>query len=224
MCFLQAYSVIGCRGGSGRGHPRPPLASKTSPALRGLMPAIPSFWASPGRTPTVGACGRCLVPATVAGIKLTYCASVRQQERSYFRQLLFCIGFQGCWCVSLLAYKSIILAVKTSQPQIIECWKLRVESGNFHHPHQPVSVQQIIPHKKSPQQGELLCLAVRTRLELATPCVTGTYSNQTELPDRLQYLKDLSLIASAKVRLFLIPTNFFSFFCTNNREKADNQQ
>ena len=29
------------------------------------------------------------------------------------------------------------------------------------------------------------CLAVRTRLELATPCVTGMYSNQTELPDRL---------------------------------------
>ena len=27
------------------------------------------------------------------------------------------------------------------------------------------------------------CLAVRTRLELATPCVTGMYSNQTELPD-----------------------------------------
>ena len=46
-------------------------------------------------------------------------------------------------------------------------------------------------------------LADRTRLELATPCVTGMYSNQTELPNRLQYLKDLSLIASAKVRLFL---------------------
>ena len=29
-----------------------------------------------------------------------------------------------------------------------------------------------------------MCLAVRTRLELATPCVTGMYSNQTELPDR----------------------------------------
>ena len=58
-------------------------------------------------------------------------------------------------------------------------------------------------------------LADRTRLELATPCVTGMYSNQTELPNRLQYLKDLSLIASAKVRLFLILTNFFSFLSKN---------
>ena len=30
-----------------------------------------------------------------------------------------------------------------------------------------------------------VCLADRTRLELATPCVTGMYSNQTELPIRL---------------------------------------
>ena len=35
------------------------------------------------------AIGWCLVPATVAGIKLTYCTSVRQRERSYFRQLNF---------------------------------------------------------------------------------------------------------------------------------------
>ena len=34
--------------------------------------------------------------------------------------------------------------------------------------------------------------AVRTRLELVTPCVTGMYSNQTELPDRLHHdFKDL---------------------------------
>ena len=32
-------------------------------------------------------------------------------------------------------------------------------------------------------KGFTICLAVRTRLELATPCVTGMYSNQTELPD-----------------------------------------
>ena len=29
--------------------------------------------------------------------------------------------------------------------------------------------------------------ADRTRLELATPCVTGMYSNQTELPIRLSF-------------------------------------
>ena len=28
-----------------------------------------------------------------------------------------------------------------------------------------------------------MCGAVRTGLEPATPCVTGTYSNQAELPD-----------------------------------------
>ena len=42
--------------------------------------------------------------------------------------------------------------------------------------------------KKSPPCVEnffFVCLAVRTRLELATPCVTGMYSNQTELPDHV---------------------------------------
>ena len=93
MCFLHAYSVVVCRECSGRGHPRQTVASKNSPALRGFMPAIPSLRAPPYHMPTVGACGRCLVPTTVAGIKLTYCASVMQQERSYFRLLSFCIGF-----------------------------------------------------------------------------------------------------------------------------------
>ena len=87
MCFLHAYSVVGFRDGNGRGHPMTPLASKTSPARRGFMPPIPSLRAPPCHTPTAGACGRRLVPTTVAGIKLTYCASVMQQERSYFRQL-----------------------------------------------------------------------------------------------------------------------------------------
>ena len=31
--------------------------------------------------------GRCLVAATVAAIKLIYCTSIKQQERSYFRHL-----------------------------------------------------------------------------------------------------------------------------------------
>ena len=37
--------------------------------------------------------------------------------------------------------------------------------------------------------------ADRTRLELATPCVTGMYSNQTELPIR-------SLFDGAKIHFF----------------------
>ena len=48
----------------------------------------------------------------------TYCASVRQRERSCFRQLLFCVCVQGFWRVSLHAYKPIIPAVKTKQPRI----------------------------------------------------------------------------------------------------------
>ena len=39
--------------------------------------------------------------------------------------------------------------------------------------------------------------ADRTRLELATPCVTGMYSNQTELPIR-------SLFDGAKIHFFSI--------------------
>ncbi len=42
-----------------------------------------------------------------------------------------------------------------------------------------------------------LFFADRTRLELATPCVTGMYSNQTELPIR-------SLFDGAKIHFFLI--------------------
>ena len=37
--------------------------------------------------------------------------------------------------------------------------------------------------------------AVRTGLEPATPCVTGTYSNQTELPNRF-------LFGAAKIGFF----------------------
>ena len=42
----------------------------------------------------------------------------------------------------------------------------------------------------------LLFFADRTRLELATPCVTGMYSNQTELPIRLSF-------DGAKIHFFL---------------------
>ena len=120
MCFLHAYSVIACREYSGRGHPRHSVASKISSAARGFPPTIPFSRAPPGHRPTGGVGGRCLVPATVAGIKLTYCASVRQQERSYFRQLSFCIGFQGCWCVSLHAYKSPSLLSKPVSPEVVK--------------------------------------------------------------------------------------------------------
>ena len=45
-----------------------------------------------------------------------------------------------------------------------------------------------------------ISLAVRTGLEPATPCVTGMYSNQAELPHQ-NVLNCCSLFASAKVQL-----------------------
>lgn len=42
-----------------------------------------------------------------------------------------------------------------------------------------IIIKLTLPHKKSPSNEELLFhVAVWTRLELATPCVTGRYSNQ----------------------------------------------
>ena len=69
MCFLHAYSVVDCRDCSGRGHPRQPVASKTSSAARSRPPTIPFSWAPPGHRPTGWVGGRCLVPTTVVGIK-----------------------------------------------------------------------------------------------------------------------------------------------------------
>ena len=38
---------------------------------------------------------RCPVPSPSDGIKLIYCTSIKQRERSYFRQLIFCsLGFR----------------------------------------------------------------------------------------------------------------------------------
>ena len=51
-------------------------------------------------------------------------------------------------------------------------------------------------------------LAVRTRLELATSCVTGRHSNQAELPDQ-----PVKALTAAKVQPFLILASvFFDFF------------
>ena len=189
-CFLHAYSVVDCRAGSGRGHPRQTLSSKKSPAVRGVVPAIPSLRAPPGHMPTVGACGRCLVPATVAGIKPTYYASVMQQERSYFRQLNLVHRWSRLLMREPACLQIHLLAVKTSQPHEI--------SFEFE-------------HKKSSRMRALSCLAVRTRLELATPCVTGMYSNQTELPNRLQFKRPF-LFCECKSTTFFDTDKFFFVF------------
>ena len=64
------------------------------------------------------ASGRCLVPMPGIGIKrLTYCNSVTQQERNYFRQLWFDHYFKGSITKTLHAYLSLLPAVKTNQPR-----------------------------------------------------------------------------------------------------------
>ena len=62
-------------------------------------------------------------------------------------------------------------------------------------------------NEKAPACAE--AFAVWTRLELATPCVTGRYSNQ------LNY-QTVCLLARANIHVFFFPTNiifkFFVFF------------
>ncbi len=66
------------------------------------------------------------------------------------------------------------------------------------------------------------CLAVRTRLELATPCVTGMYSNQTELPNRtllhliFQRTLFISQMRVQKYNFFLNPPNKNAHFLKYN--------
>ena len=63
-----------------------------------------------------GRLGDVSFPRLARELSRTYCASVRQRERSCFRQLLCRVCGQGFWRVSLHAYKPIIPAVKTKQP------------------------------------------------------------------------------------------------------------
>ena len=57
--------------------------------------------------------------------------------------------------------------------------------------------------------------AVRTRLELATPCVTGMYSNQLNYRTNLLCRASFSK-ASAKVLLFFDMTKYFGKKMQNN--------
>ena len=56
-------------------------------------------------------------------------------------------------------------------------------------------------------------VAVRTGLEPATPCVTGMYSNQAELPHQDFLSRSCLLFSAAKVVLFFIPAKDFWIFC-----------
>ena len=61
--------------------------------------------------------------------------------------------------------------------------------------------------------------AVRTGLEPATPCVTGMYSNQAELPHQ-NVLNRCSLFASAKVQLFSELTRVGQVFLQKKLKKT----
>ena len=68
------------------------LSPKASPCCRSADKAIPKLLSTPcpGRNQESPPAG-CLVPSPCEGIKpVIYCASIRQRERSCFRQLIFC--------------------------------------------------------------------------------------------------------------------------------------
>ena len=83
--------------------------------------------------------------------------------------------------------------------------------------HYPCCQNQAAPDNKTALVVSavlLICLAVRTRLELATPCVTGMYSNQTELPDQSCFF--WCFISQKRVQKyahFLNWQNIFSNMC-----------
>lgn len=57
---------------------------------------------------------RCPARCTLHRYALVYCTSTTQQERNFLRQLLFCNPVQGLCYLSLHAYQTICLAVKTN--------------------------------------------------------------------------------------------------------------
>ena len=92
ICFLHAYSSLHFRTAA---RPGPPTVVLSSKAFRQRSEATNDYSrfslhrliSGFGKTSSE----RCLVPAPCAGIKpVTYCASVRQRERSCFRQLNCC--------------------------------------------------------------------------------------------------------------------------------------
>ena len=60
-------------------------------------------------------------------------------------------------------------------------------------------------HRRTQMNGDELTGAVGTGLEPATPCVTGTYSNQLNYPTKFSNLKNcISVLRGSKIKLFLI--------------------
>ena len=78
-----------------------------------------------------------------------------------------------------LCFKRVI-ADGTNTKFYVDRWRSYCEA--HHVPFECTGGEKI--KQKRGELFHLFCLADRTRLELATPCVTGMYSNQTELPIR----------------------------------------
>ena len=113
--MLIRWLVVGAAPDIGtQGHPYPLLFHLRLEKSRGLSRLSVHLLVSSRRS---GRLGDVPFPCLARELSRTYCSSVRQRERSCFRQLLFCVCFQGLWRVGLHAYKPIILAVKTKQPQ-----------------------------------------------------------------------------------------------------------
>ena len=90
--FLHAYSAVGFRAVQGSERPQRDLISWVSPCRRSADMTIPKLLSTsfPGRNQESPP-ARCLVRSPCVRIEpVTYCASIRQRERSCFRQLLFC--------------------------------------------------------------------------------------------------------------------------------------
>lgn len=98
MSFLHAYLHLGFRVAAGMGRPTAALSSKSFGRLSRLSASYSRFNCT-ALSIRLGTwtIGRCLVPATVAGIKPIYCASIRQRERSCFRHLNFDVPDLRAW-------------------------------------------------------------------------------------------------------------------------------
>ena len=90
--FLHAYSAVGFRAAQGNERPKRDLISLVSPRRRSYNATIPKLLSTScsGRNQESPP-ARCLVRSPCLRIKpVIYCTSIRQRERSCFRQLLFC--------------------------------------------------------------------------------------------------------------------------------------
>ncbi len=121
-----------------------------------------------------------------------------------------------------------VLAVWGSDyKKAIVCRRYTIMVAQPHHnPHNPHTSQtsttptpppRLTTHKKNEQQARRLncsfplSTAVRTRLELATPCVTGMYSNQLNYRTSLGSASRLSSVLRVQSYYFFsIPANFLA--------------